>query len=73
MKTPWRRTIGAPHGWVAQSAEQWTENPSNLPPTNCCPWCMCEHWRHEANQKDRHTVNMASTASRKPQRKSQKG
>ena len=27
VKTPRRHTIGASHGWVAQLAEQWTENP----------------------------------------------
>src|SRR6478672_13346534 len=27
VKTPGRHTIGASHGWVAQLAEQWTENP----------------------------------------------
>ena len=36
------------------------------------PWRMREQLRREANRKDRHTVNMPSTALRKPPRKSPK-
>ena len=35
VNTPRRHTIGGIHGWVAQSAEQWTENPrvgGSIPP-----------------------------------------
>src|SRR5262249_26809415 len=60
-------------GPVAQRLEQGTHNLAFALADELLLSCMCEHWRHKANQKDPHTVNMTSIASRRRQRKSQEG
>jgi hypothetical protein len=47
-------------GWVAQLAEQWTENPLCYPRSNYRLSRICEHWRHKAAILDAHNVNTPS-------------
>jgi len=51
-------------GWVAQLAEQWTENLVFAPLDTFARLYGCEHARPEKNKKDRGMVNMASTPPR---------
>src|ERR1700730_15361402 len=57
-----RRKIDVGHGWVAQLAEQWTENLVFAPRERFVPSHGCEHARPKKNQKDHDTVNAVSTA-----------
>jgi len=49
-------------GWVAQLAEQWTENLVFAPRERIVPSHGCEHPRPKKNKRDRDTVNTMSTA-----------
>src|SRR6266853_1061002 len=52
------------YGWVAQLAEQWTENPAFRPASLTTTSTQCEQRRHETTKNDGHYVNITSTASR---------
>ena len=49
-------------GWVAQLAEQWTENLVFAPRDIFAPSHGCEHERTIMTKNDRRTVNMVSIA-----------
>src|SRR6266699_6733101 len=50
-------------GWVAQLAEQWTENLAFCSRHTLRHWTACEQERRMATENDRHRVNMPSTPS----------
>jgi hypothetical protein len=51
------------NGWVAQLAEQWTENLAFCLGRLIALSIESEHLRHETNRKDGQRVNIASMAS----------